>query len=162
MKIYHAMSMGVICVSLLASRALATTLPPVGPNPSGLQNQSASGQLEVFSTLEGHSEGNNPPWFQHADYYICDRQGHELQQVDNAVGYYARVPRMVTLAPGQYLIKSPAKDAFWVKVPVVVQAGHVTRVHLDGDWAMPANTPETKVVFSPSGYPVGWRVAYAR
>ena len=162
MKTYHAIILGAVFVSMVVGRALVATLPPVGPNPFGLQNQSVSGQLEVFSSLEGHSEGNNPPWYQHADYYICDRQGHRLQHVDNTVGYYARAPRLVTLSPGEYLVESPAKDAFWVKVPVVVQAGRVTRVHLDGEWAMPANTPETKVVLAPAGYPVGWRVANAQ
>ena len=160
MKTYQAIILGAVLSSLVAGRAVAaTTLPPVGPNPLGSQSPSASGQLEVFSQLEGHSEGNNPPWYQHADYYICDRQGNKLQQVDNTVGYYARTPRLVTLPSGEYVIKSPAKDAFWVKIPVVIRAGYVTKVHLDGNWAVPASTPEAKVVLSPSGYPVGWRVA---
>ena len=163
MKTYQAIILGAVFSSLVAGRAVATTtLPPVGPNPLGSQSQSVSGQLEVFSQLEGHSEGNNPPWYQHADYYIYDRQGNKLQHVDNAVGYYARTPRLVTLPPGEYVIKSPAKDAFWMKIPVMIQAGHVTKVHLDGDWTTPANTLEAKVVLSPSGYLVGWRVAKAQ
>ena len=158
MRTYYVLILGAICASLLVGRATAaTTLPPVGPNPSGLQSQSASGELEVFSKLEGHSEGNNPPWYQHADYYIYDRQGHELWHVYNTVGYYAQAPRVVTLPPGQYPVKSPAKDAFWLGVPVVIQAGHVTKVHLDGGWVAPAITPDSKLVLAPSGYPVGWR-----
>jgi hypothetical protein len=159
MKTYLAMIVGAAFISLVVyNAAAAAALPTVGPNPYGLRSQSVSGQLEVFSRLEGHSEGNNPPWYQHADYYICDQQGHELQHVDNTVGYYAQAPRVVTLSPGQYLIKSPAKNAFWLKVPVVIRPGRVTKVHLDGDWATPANTPDAKLVLAPSGYPVGWRV----
>jgi hypothetical protein len=159
MKTYLAMIVGAVFASLVVcSAAAATALPTVGPNPYGLQSHSTSGQLEVFSVLRGHSEGNNPPWYQHADYYIDDRQGHELQHVDNTVGYYAPAPRPITLPAGQYLIKAPAKDAFMVEVPVVVEAGRMTRVHLDGTWKLPANTPATELVNSPAGYPVGWRV----
>ena len=136
----------------------ATVLPTVGPDPSGLQTKSLNGQLEVFSRLKGHSEGNNPPWYQHADYSIYDPQGNELQHVDNTVGYYATAPRVITLPAGKYLIKAPAKGVFPLEVPVMIESGRLTSVHLDGAWKLPANTPGTQYVNSPSGYPVGWRL----
>jgi hypothetical protein len=159
MKTYLAMIVGAVFTSLVAySASAATALPTVGPNPYSIQSHSVSGQLEVFSKLKWHSEGNNPPWHQHVGYYVYDRQGHELQHVDNTVGYYASAPRTITLPAGQYLIKAPAKGGDMVDVPVVIEAGRVTRVHLDGAWKLPANTPATEFVSSPAGYPVGWRV----
>jgi hypothetical protein len=158
MKTHLAIIVATVFTSLVAYNAIAAAaLPTVGPDPSGLQSHSVSGQLEVFSKLKAHSQGNNPPWYQHVDYYIYDLKGNELQHVDNKVGYYASAPRTITLPAGHYLIKASAKGAYMLDVPVVIESGRMTSVHLDGTWKLPANTPATKFVNSPSGYPVGWR-----
>jgi hypothetical protein len=78
----------------------ASTAPvvvaPVGPNPLRPQNPAASeGQLQVFSALVAHAEGDNPTWYRHADYSVCDQHGHRLKRVDNAIGHYEQTPRVV-------------------------------------------------------------------
>jgi hypothetical protein len=131
---------------------------PVGPNPAGFQTTAADGQLEVFSALSGRGEGNNPTWYQHSDYYLCNFHGRRLEHVENAPGYYAQSPRLINLPPGKYIVEARAKDTLRADVPVVIKPGEITRVHLDGNWQPLAETPKTEVVKAPAGYPVGWRV----
>ena len=132
-------------------------LAPVGPNPMGLHTTAANGQLVVYSALSGHGEGNNPTWYRHTDYYICDQNGHRLEHVSNNRGYYSQTPRTVTLSAGKYIVEACAKDALRMYVPVVIKPGETTTVHLDGNWQPGTVAPQREIVIAPSGYPVGWR-----
>jgi hypothetical protein len=132
------------------------TLAPVGPNPAALQTTAADGQLQVFSALSGRVEGDNPTWYQHSDYYLCDADGRIMKHVDNAIGYYAQDPRLIALPPGKYMVKARAKGVMRAEVPVVIKSGEITRVHLDGKWQPLAQIPKTEVLKAPAGYPVGW------
>lgn len=135
----------------------STTLAPVGPNPNRVQTASALGQLEVFSALTGRSEGDNPSWYQHSRYLVYNRLGKRLESVGNTVGYYAEMPRLISLPPGDYLVKAQAKGHWWVEVPVKIERGRTTRVHLDAAWQMPPGTSKSELVSIPAGYPIGWR-----
>jgi hypothetical protein len=146
-----------ITVLITGCSTTPVTLAPVGPNPAGIQTTAAEGRLEVFSALSGHSEGNNPAWYQDSDYYLCDAHGRRLKQVDNNTGYYSETPRLINLPAGKYIVEARAKGVLRAKVPVVIKPGEITRVHLDGNWQPLAQTPETEVVKAPAGYPVGWR-----
>lgn len=133
------------------------SLAPVGPNPSGVAVGDGNGQLEVFSALSDRSEGNNPTWRQHSDYYVFNLHGSRVKDVMNASGYYSTAPRLVTLPPAEYIVRARAKGAFWMTVPVVIKSNEITRVHLDGSWQ--PDVPGADVVMAPQGYPVGWRAA---
>jgi hypothetical protein len=130
---------------------------PVGPNPNGSPARIGGGQMEVFSAMEAQSEGDNPTWYQHTDYYICDMHGNRVRHVYNTVGHYATAPRVISLPAGEYLVKAQAKDYAWVEVPAVVKPGQITKVHLDAAWKLPAGIPKSELVSVPEGYPVGWR-----
>jgi hypothetical protein len=147
-------------VAILATGCSTTPVAfaPVGPNPAGFQAVAANGQLEVFSALSECSEGNNPTWYQHSDYYLCAPDGRIMRHVDNTTGYYAQDPRLLNLPPGKYMVEARAKDMLRAEVPVVIKAGEITRVHLDGSWQPSPATPTTELVKAPAGYPVGWRV----
>lgn len=132
-------------------------LATVGPNPVGLQTTSANGQLIVYSALSGHGEGNNPTWYRHTDYYICNQNGRRIEDVRNNRGYYSETPRTVTLPAGKYVVEAQAKGLLRVRVPVVIKAGEITIVHLDGDWQPGSTVAQNEIVSSPPGYPVGWR-----
>ena len=142
---------------LLAGCATPVALAPVGPNPNGLATGSANGQLEVFSALRPRTAGVDPTWYQHADYYVCDLHGRRLKTVFNATGYYSRSPRVISLPPGKYLVKTSAKGMLWVEAPVIIRAGQITRLHLDAQWQPPAGAAKMQLVQAPVGYPVGWR-----
>lgn len=163
MKNIPSLLAGAMLTAALAGCSTPTVvLAPVGPNPSGGGTLAATGQLEVFSATSGHTEGDNPTWYQHTDYYLLNKNGKELKHVDNNLGRYATAPRLISLAPGRYLVKAKAKDYLWVKVPVVVKAGETTRVHLDENWRTPGNVSQSELVKIPGGYPIGWSTSIAK
>jgi hypothetical protein len=140
----------------------SVTVPPVGPNPNGVQTASSVGFLQVLSRERTRSDDQNqagdgePVWHQHTNYRIYDLQGHLVKRVDNAVGHYAQAAELVSLRPGKYVINAPAKDYPWIQVMVTIEPGRTTRVHLDDKWTPPANTAQGEIVTMPDGNPVGW------
>lgn len=148
---------GAALTAFLAGCSTPVVLPPVGPNPTAFRTPAFNGQLEVFSALTPRTEGNNPTWYQHSDYYICNLQGKRLKSVFNITGYYEQSPRLITLPAGKYIVKARAKGILFVDIPVVIDAGQITRVHLDARWHPPVGTPQTELVNAPVGYPIGWR-----
>ena len=140
---------------LLGCSSMPVVVAPVGPNPAGVLSETKDGQLEVFSELIGRTEGDNPTWFQHTDYAVLNQAGQPVKHVRNTVGYYARRPSLVSLPPGKYEVRAEAMDHLCVEVPVVIQPGRITKVHLDGDWR-PADAHAMQVVSLPTGNPVGW------
>jgi hypothetical protein len=140
-------------------------LAPVGPGPfAGGSSSIGTGDLQVFSGLveendDQNQEGNGAGrvWYQHTGYDIYDAQGELVERVDNTVGHYAISPRLVSLPPGNYTVRARASDWVRVKVPVIIERGRTTTVHLDEEWEPPAGTPKTEVVSAPDGNPVGWR-----
>ena len=155
-SMYLCLSAGLISMQAgCASTPVALTA--VGPNPSVPASQVSNGRLQVFSSLVGRSEGDNPAWYQHTGYEVYNVNGELVKHVDNTVGRYAEAPRQVTLTAGRYLVKAQAKDYFWVNVPVLIERGQTTRVHLDDHWQIPADVPKMELVSLPNGNPVGWR-----
>jgi len=150
--------LGTGLVSLLAGCATTpVALAPVGPNPVGSERLDSTGELQVFSSLTEQCEGDNPTWYQHTEYYIYDVRGKRVKHVNNTIGHYAEAPSLVALPAGRYVVKAQAKDYLWVKVPVLIEPGRTTRVHLDDNWKLPVETPKRELVSMPNGNPVGWR-----
>lgn len=140
------------------------TLAPVGPNPfAGRPSSTRAGYLQVFSRLSLQNDdqnqggsGGDPSWYQHTDYNLYDAKGKLVKRVGNTVGHYSTSPRVVALRPGNYTLRAQAKEWLSVKVPVVIEPGRTTKVHLDENWEPPAGTPKAEVVSAPGGYPAGW------
>lgn len=130
-------------------------LAPVGPDPLGDNTHAATGQLEVYSGLVGRSRGDDPAWFQHADYTIY-QNGRRVEYVRNTTGDYAKRPHVISLPPGRYVVKTEAQDYLHVEVPVVIDAGRRTTVHLDNGWHPDALASKSQIVTLPSGHAVGW------
>jgi len=152
--------LGAAMISLLTGCApTPVVLAPVGPNPMGYSGTGSNGQLLVYSAWQGHGEGNNPCYYQHSDYYIYQTSGKLVRHLENIVGHYAQSPRPEFLPAGNYIVQARAKGYgnVWIKVPVVIQDGQTTRIHLDNGWSVPAGAAKTELVNVPSGYPVGWR-----
>jgi hypothetical protein len=84
-------------------------------------------------------------------------RGKVVEQVDNTVEHYSTSPRLVSLRPGNYTVSARDKEWLSVKVPVVIERGRTTKVHLDDNWQPPASTQKTEVVSAPDGNPAGWR-----
>jgi hypothetical protein len=136
---------------------------PVGPNPTAAKSDDANGILKVFSAKEKEDTvGFEFPYSERTDYYIYDAQGNEVKGVhNNNQGEYGAVPKGIQLPPGHYKIKALAAVGLgeWVTVPVVVESGKTTEVHLNGQWKSPADAPGNELVYSPSGFPMGWKAA---
>jgi hypothetical protein len=155
------MLLGVI--SLTASCATEVVLSGrVGPSPYRAGTTAHTGCLQVFSgqeqISEGFDEGANPTYYEYSDYRVYDMGGRMVKYVSNSVGKYNPVPRLVSLPPGNYIVKARAKDYLVVRVPVVIQSGRTTRVHLNADWKPPAGVNANELVIEPNGNSVGWRV----
>ena len=149
---------------LVGCSSTPVAIGPVGPNPAGSERMTSKGELEVFSNLAEQSDDQNqgstdPVWYQHTDYRVYDLHGKLVKRVSNANGHYGRAPRRVALPAGQYLVRAQAKDYLQVEVPVTIERGRTTRVHLDDNWKPPADTPKKELVTLPNGNPVGWRIA---
>jgi hypothetical protein len=136
---------------------------PVGPNPDGPQSAASTGWLQVFSRKIEQSDDRNQggdglsDWRRYSDYTIYNARGKPVQHVDNALEHYSQSPQRIALPAGRYLVKAQAKDYFWVKVPVTIESGRTTRVHLDDKWQPLPDAPKQELVTMPNGYPVGWR-----
>jgi hypothetical protein len=111
--------------------------------------------------MDDQEEGGDgsPGWYRHTDYSIRDFHGKLVAHVSNTTGHYATAPRSFTLPPGRYAVKAQARDYLWVTVPVTIEPGRTTRVHLDDNWTPPADAPQWEVVTTPDGKPVGWQAA---
>jgi hypothetical protein len=155
--------LGAGLVSLLTGcSSTPVVLAPVGPNPVGGERAASTGELQVFSSLTEQSDDQNqgsedPVWRQHTDYRIYSLQGKLVKRVDNTIGHFEEAPRRVALPAGQYLVKAQAMDYLWVEVPVTIERGRTTRVHLDDNWKLSADTPKNELVSMPNGKPAGWR-----
>ncbi|MGA2659257.1 MAG: hypothetical protein ABSH34_17275 [Verrucomicrobiota bacterium] len=153
-------------IPMLASCASPpVALAPVGPGPLADRSPGiGTGRLQVFSSLAEQNDDQNqggsgasPIWYQDTDYNIYDASGKLVEHVDNTVGHYSTSPRLVSLPPGKYTVRARDKEWLSVNVPVVIERGRTTKVHLDDNWQPPPNTPKTEVVSAPDGNPVGWR-----
>lgn len=155
-----------IVVGILGALAGCASAPlvlndPVGPNPSFASSGEFAGKLQVYSaTEEEHTVGNQTAYFQRSPYTIYSSDGREVKHVnDNNKSEFLPLPRTVELPPGNYRVNALEAVGFGqpVAVPVVIEAGRTTEVHLNGHWQPPADAPKDKLVFAPAGFPMGWR-----
>lgn len=133
----------------------------IGPDPGVARNDSGEGVLRVFSKkVKDENVGFSFPHTERTDYSVYDAEGREVKLVaDNNKGEFEDEPRRIHLRAGKYTVKALAAVGYgeWLSVPVVVEAGKTTEVHLNGQWKAPDSTWGEDLVFSPSGLPMGWR-----
>lgn len=126
----------------------------VGPAPAV---GSSDGELVVYSADDAIDTGDaDHP--HHRRYVILAEDGSMLRTVWNQSGPFGQDPEDVTLPPGRYAIDTSATNFGPVRVPVVIEAGRTTFVHLDGnDEADPV--PAEAAVRLPNGSPIGARAS---
>jgi hypothetical protein len=103
----------------------------VGPSHPRASRPGGKGGLIVYSASEvvDQAESFFPT---HSGYTIYLPDGQRLRKVDNRTGSFDQEPVTVTLPAGEYSLRARATNVGWVSVPVVIQAGRTTVVHLDG------------------------------
>ena len=156
-----------ILVAAIASILAGCSTPPavvrapVGPDPFATAIAAHNGFLQVFSATEEKNDvGFEFPYYQRTDYYIDDSNGKPIECVrDNNRGHFDDTPDMIPLPPGTYKVKALMAQGFgrWIVLPVKIEPGRTTEIHLNRHWRPPAATPRNAVVRVPGWGPVGWR-----
>jgi len=158
-----------------ASSPPVVVLTPVGPAPAGRAMTSHQGYLQVYSArFKEPVESNFLEWqpdydftaapffydLAHSDYVIRKEDGSLLKNVRNARNLADPDPVLVTLPPGRYKIEAEAEEAggrtVKVELPVLVEHGKTTVVHLSGNWRPRAHFTDADVVRLPDGQIAGW------
>jgi hypothetical protein len=135
------------------------TLAPVGPDAISRAVPGTKGYLQVFSATEKSPPiaSDDPIYFNlHSGYDINDASGENAKFVANHASNMDEWPDEVTLTTGKYNIVAESTCCGLVTVPVIIQAGKITVVHLDRNWWPPSNTSTNQLVYLPDGEAVGW------
>jgi hypothetical protein len=133
----------------------------VGPQPAAAASaNSTSGTLLVFSAyrIGADFDSRDARRPEYSDYRILSADGRLFQTVHNNSGTILQDAVPVTLPPGQYRVRARANGYGYVIVPVVVEAGRKTVLHLDGDNKSDmAELNQANAVRLPDGQLVGAR-----
>jgi hypothetical protein len=152
-----------LLLAACASTSKPVVVEPVGPPPPSSYDTTPKGYLQVFTATEGHNSGD-VYYFPHTAYSIFSTDGKLVQRVRNALGMYDEQPEIIRLPADNYEVHAEGDHYLFVVVPVVIETGKRTTVHLDGDWQGPAlgKASEADLVKLPNGEIVGWRAAAAK
>ena len=131
-------------------------LSQVGPEPIDVEASAPKGYLQVFSETDTVQDGDFTYYYPHTGYNICDQSGKVIQFVPNHVGDMDQSPSIVPVSPGNYRIVAQSSSYGRVTVPVVIQQGRQTVIHLENDWKPSLNATSKQLVYLPDGEAVGW------
>lgn len=131
-------------------------ISPVGPGPARHQASFSRGFLKVYSDTETHEIGDNSYYYPHTGYAIYAASGVPLKRVANHVGDMDESPMLVAMPVGHYTIEAESAAYGRVRVPVVVEDGRITTVHLNRDGKAPPKASADELVRLPDGEIVGW------
>jgi len=170
-----------ICLVGCAAATQVAMLDEVGPRPTLVPQRSGDGYLQVYTARERAPIDVNAEEFfwnndfgrnaflhtaAHTSYSIYAPDGRLLERVRNTTGMNDANPTLVKLPLGVYRVEAKAEDyedvTVTVMVPVRIEPGLTTRVHLDGQWNTPMATKGSgnRIVRLPNGDPVGWRLLH--
>lgn len=143
-----------------ASGGLAVdTVGPI-PAPTEAANP-AAGTLMVYSAYDANADFNSRDAYrpEYSDYKICTADGKLLQYVHNDTGTILQDPASVKLPAGKYRVVARANGYGKVTVPILIEAGQTTILHLEsgGAWPDKSTFNQTNAVRLPDGRIVGWR-----
>jgi len=101
---------------------------------------------------------DDPTYFNlHTGYDIINDESRKgVKFVPNHTSNMDEWPDEVKLPVGNYNVVAESTCCGLVTVPVNIQTGKTTIVHLDRNWWPPSNTPTNQLVFLPDGEVVGW------
>jgi hypothetical protein len=148
------------CVIAKSGPDLATVGPPDQP---AFVN-STNGTLVVYSAYDVNASFNNRDSHEpvYSDYNILSSNGKPRLRVHNNSGTLLQDPLAVELTPGKYSVQAFANGYVRkVLVPVIVEAGRTTIIHLEGGgfWPDESTFNQTNAVRLPDGVIVGWKAS---
>lgn len=147
---------------------------PLGPRPGVAAEAENLGALEVFTARQPVVDDVNFEEFfagdgflkdcedpAHTDYTLCSQDGKSLRRVKNSTHPQDEQPNLLRLAPGNYRVRAQSEGPDGMRatvvVPVRIEAGRTTRVHLLAPWTPNQALAGGDLVRLPNGQPVGWR-----
>ena len=149
-----------VSVMLAGCASTPLALSPVGPGPNNrpaLAQKSSEGHLQVFSAREKSNEiGFNTYFYPHSGYRINDADGKTVSYVPNHLSDMDEYPDQVTLPAGNYQVVARSTWSGQVIVPVVIENGNTTVVHLDDSAWTPSGAAADQLVYLPNKEAVGW------
>ena len=156
MKIKYISYLGATVIPLLAGCASKPiAIAPVGPGAVSHSTAKADGYLKVFSDTETREIGDNTYYSTHTGYNIYDETGKRVEYVANHVGSMDEAPMLVPIPAGNYNVVAQSASYGRVTVPVVIQTGKTTLVHLNRDGKAAPNASTNGLVRLPDGEIVG-------
>jgi hypothetical protein len=159
MKYAHYLAAASLTLATLgcASAPRVAVQEPVGPCERVAAGTATSGTLVVYSARRlanvdpnvreffwNNDFGKNEFLYEpaHTRYTVYGPDGKVLKKVRNAIGKDPAVPTTVALPPGTYTVEAQAEEYatvnMTVSVPVVIEAGQTTSVHLEPTSERPA------------------------
>ena len=156
MNIKYISYLGAAVIPLLAGCASKPiAIAPVGPGSVSHSTAKANGYLKVFSDTETREIGDNTYYSTHTGYNIYDEAGKRVEYVANHVGSMDEAPMRVSIPAGNYNVVAQSASYGRVTVPVEIQAGKTTLVHLNRDGKASPNAATNDIVRLPDGEIVG-------
>ena len=155
---YLSILLSPLLVSCASTGGKLTELETVGPTPLRVTESPAAkeGLLKVYS-LRGIYNAKGVLYHPHTAYTIYSSDNKRLKEVKNARSPHDEEPVSVSLPAGNYVVVALAEGYLRVRVPVVIEPGQLTTLHLE----MGNRPPEEEAsnwVLLPNGKAVGWRV----
>jgi hypothetical protein len=112
-----------ICMMLLSALGACSSQPVAAQN---------DGKLIVYSaTYAATVEQSEYPV--HTNYTIASTDDKVIERVANNTGSFFSKPATVALPSGKYHVRAQNVDGRFVVVPVVIETGKTTVVHLDDE-----------------------------
>ena len=148
---------------LLASCASA---PPtivhetVGPGLP-VVNEEHNGFLTVYTATAWTTDDDGPSLLSYTNYEIDAADGTLFKEVPNG----QQEPTRVILPKGTYTVVAQSDTSGMVSVPVAIETGRITVVHLERekDWKeASAGLRSADLVRLPNGQPIGFRARHAK
>ena len=120
-------------LALLTTVAFAqpTVLNAVGPETDTVQANDYVGTLIAYTATEQRADGAYTFRYPHTSYEVY-RDGHPFRFVRNGQTLELETPTNVTLPKGNYVVVAQSENDGTVKVPVRIETGRTTVLHLDG------------------------------
>ncbi len=110
----------------------SSVLSPGRVRPSGLDYriEAPRGYLEVYSATDEFDDGG-VSYHAHSSYAIYTTDGKVVKKVENHISRSDELPEIVALPVGSYIIEARSDKDGYVRVAVVIKAGHRTTLNLE-------------------------------
>ena len=103
---------------------------PVRPGNLDYRTELPQGYLKVYTATDEFDDGG-VPYHAHSSYTIYTTDGKVFKNVENHISRNDEIPEVVALPVGSYTVEARSERDGYVRVPVVIKAGHRTILNLD-------------------------------